>query len=396
MPVNTINELITLLNQVDVDATVLAAIANDAADSVASGPSAGLVTTRLGSNVKNVQKVIADIENGIIASVGRPAIQEEGATVLANPATWNFVGSTVTVTDVSGVATITVDGPTVSKVGTPVDNQIGIWTGNGTIEGDTKLTFDGAIMTVSADAGPTINITDINDAVTLTANVINPGTPVAIVGTSTAHALRLQTNNTPKLSITSGGNVGIGTNSPLGLLTLNGETPILRMQDVSSSNFTEISNGDTSLDISVDVDNLASNSAITFAIDGAEVARFNNTSNLDMTGNGYITTVKQVNTQTGTAYTAALTDANGVITMDNGAGNTLTLDPVGTTAYPIGYEIKVIQIGVGATTIQAGASVSLNGVADGSGTLTAQYDRVVITHIATDTWIVSGDIGVIS
>jgi hypothetical protein len=30
----------------------------------------------------------------------------------------------------------------VSKVGTPVDGQIGVWTGDGTIEGDTALTFD--------------------------------------------------------------------------------------------------------------------------------------------------------------------------------------------------------------------------------------------------------------
>lgn len=30
----------------------------------------------------------------------------------------------------------------VSKVGTPADNQIGVWTGNGTIEGDVDLTFD--------------------------------------------------------------------------------------------------------------------------------------------------------------------------------------------------------------------------------------------------------------
>lgn len=32
----------------------------------------------------------------------------------------------------------------VVKVGTPVDNQVGVWTGNGTIEGDTALTFDTA------------------------------------------------------------------------------------------------------------------------------------------------------------------------------------------------------------------------------------------------------------
>jgi len=35
-------------------------------------------------------------------------------------------------------------GGDVSKVGTPVNNQIGIWTGDGTIEGDADFTFDGA------------------------------------------------------------------------------------------------------------------------------------------------------------------------------------------------------------------------------------------------------------
>ena len=34
-------------------------------------------------------------------------------------------------------------GGDVSKVGTPVNNEIGIWTGDGTIEGDSDFTFDG-------------------------------------------------------------------------------------------------------------------------------------------------------------------------------------------------------------------------------------------------------------
>jgi hypothetical protein len=36
----------------------------------------------------------------------------------------------------------------VTKVGTPVDNQIGVWTGDGTIEGDATLTFDGTTLDV--------------------------------------------------------------------------------------------------------------------------------------------------------------------------------------------------------------------------------------------------------
>ena len=56
----------------------------------------------------------------------------------------------------------------VSKVGTPVDNQVGVWTGDGTIEGTTGLTFDGNTFKVSSgtsgDAVLTIEAdTDNND-----------------------------------------------------------------------------------------------------------------------------------------------------------------------------------------------------------------------------------------
>lgn len=37
-------------------------------------------------------------------------------------------------------------GGNVSKVGTPVDNQVGVWTGDGTLEGDSDLTFDGTTL----------------------------------------------------------------------------------------------------------------------------------------------------------------------------------------------------------------------------------------------------------
>jgi len=40
-------------------------------------------------------------------------------------------------------------GGDVSKVGTPVNNQVGVWTGDGTIEGDSALTFDTATDTLT-------------------------------------------------------------------------------------------------------------------------------------------------------------------------------------------------------------------------------------------------------
>ena len=42
-------------------------------------------------------------------------------------------------------------GGDVYKVGTPVDNQLGIWTGDGTIEGNASLTYDGTVLGLGSD-----------------------------------------------------------------------------------------------------------------------------------------------------------------------------------------------------------------------------------------------------
>ena len=43
----------------------------------------------------------------------------------------------------------------VTKVGTPVNSQIGVWTGDGTIEGAASLTYDGANLQLTGDIGAT-------------------------------------------------------------------------------------------------------------------------------------------------------------------------------------------------------------------------------------------------
>lgn len=47
----------------------------------------------------------------------------------------------------------------VSKVSTPADNQVGVWTGDGTIEGDTGFTFDGGLNVTVADAENKVGLT---------------------------------------------------------------------------------------------------------------------------------------------------------------------------------------------------------------------------------------------
>lgn len=72
----------------------------------------------------------------------------------------------------------------VSKVGTPVDNQVAVWTGDGTIEGDTALTFDTATDTLTVGAGAGILVThavraDASDGLIIESN---NGTDVGIFG----------------------------------------------------------------------------------------------------------------------------------------------------------------------------------------------------------------------
>lgn len=70
-------------------------------------------------------------------------------------------------------------GGDVSKVGTPVDNQIGVWTGSGTIEGDANLTWDGTTHAITG-------------AQTVSTSV---RTPLLLGGTGTTDDLELQSTS---------------------------------------------------------------------------------------------------------------------------------------------------------------------------------------------------------
>ena len=54
---------------------------------------------------------------------------------------------------VTQLITLLPGGGDVSKVGTPVDNQLGVWTGDGTLEGESELTYVNAILTFSGVNG---------------------------------------------------------------------------------------------------------------------------------------------------------------------------------------------------------------------------------------------------
>ena len=62
-----------------------------------------------------------------------------------------------------------------------------------------------------------------------------PLTTRALFGTASNHDLAIQTNNTERMRIAAGGNVGIGTTSPTGNLTIGGSSPRLDFLETGGS-----------------------------------------------------------------------------------------------------------------------------------------------------------------
>lgn len=90
-------------------------------------------------------------------------------------------------------------GGDVSKVGTPVNDQVGVWTGDGTIEGDADLTFDGSNLSVGGNivVGGTVDGVDIagrdHAAVSLNASATTGGFSLATQEISARAATNAQT-----------------------------------------------------------------------------------------------------------------------------------------------------------------------------------------------------------
>lgn len=102
------------------------------------------------------------------------------------------------------------------------------------------------------------------------------------------------------------------------------------------------------------------------------------------------------NNQTGTAYTLALPDKNKTVWMNNAAANVLTIDTNTAVAFSVNNTIMIMMEGAGATSITAAGGVTLNGVVAGSVDIIAQYTGATLVKRATDTWIITGNIGTVS
>jgi hypothetical protein len=107
--------------------------------------------------------------------------------------------------------------------------------------------------------------------------------------------------------------------------------------------------------------------------------------------NALATAMIAINAQTGVTYTTVLADDGKLITADNASPIALTIPPNSSVAYGIGTQINIMQLGAGTVTITAGAGVTLRSA--GSKLKTdAQYAVATCAKIASDTWVVVGNL----
>lgn len=90
------------------------------------------------------------------------------------------------------------------------------------------------------------------------------------------------------------------------------------------------------------------------------------------------------------SYTLVLADTGKLVTMDVASANTLTVPTNASAAIPIGKSIDVLQLGVGQTQIVAASGVTI--LCSGTLFLRTQYSVVTLLKIATDTWVLAGDV----
>lgn len=95
-----------------------------------------------------------------------------------------------------------------------------------------------------------------------------------------------------------------------------------------------------------------------------------------------------INVQTGTTYTLLSSDSGKTLTLDNGSAITVDIP----AALPLGFNVRVVQIGAGQVTFVPAAGVTLNNRQ--SHTKTAgQYAVVSLVKHAAELFVLSGDSG---
>jgi hypothetical protein len=201
---------------------------------------------------------------------------------------------------------------------------------------------------------------------------------------SIGDALTLYNNNSEKIRINSSGDVGIGTNSPLGILHVADANPEFILEDTTNLNRNKIENVDGNMRYHADYGSNIGNSRHIFFIDNSEKVRFDTNGNVGI-GNTSPSDNLEIGTN-GSADTAfrMYSDQSGKYFRINSGGNFTALRTTGD-------QNLIIQSSgtAGYVTFEAGNSermrVNYNGNV-GIGTTSPAFKTTIYSSGTTDSF----------
>ena len=103
---------------------------------------------------------------------------------------------------------------------------------------------------------------------------------------------------------------------------------------------------------------------------------------------------ENINPQTGTTYTFALTDINTLVTLNNSSAIAATIPTNASVACPVGTILNFSQNGSGQVTVSgaSGVTVVSTGAAASAPKTRVTYSAATAIQISADNWLVIGDI----
>ena len=132
-------ELSTIIS---IDFLLSTAISIETSDRISGDTSLSTSISTISGNTFNLDAIMVD--GDVLGLVGGELTGVTYSTVVSAEASIRASADTSLSTAISGKGDV-------FKVGTPLDNQVGVWTGDGTIEGTTGLTYNGIDLLVDGN-----------------------------------------------------------------------------------------------------------------------------------------------------------------------------------------------------------------------------------------------------
>jgi len=321
------------------------------------------------------------------------------------------------------VGNLTVSGTTTEISSTTItvdDKNIEL----GSVASPTDVTADGGGLTLKGTTDKTFNWVDSTDAWTSSEHLAlatgksiyidgvlqlskNALAATVVLADGVAATTQSANDSTTKVATTAFVMTEIGDYAPLASPTFTGVPAAptaaadTNTTQIATTAYVQTELGalssdsiiDADSDTKIQVEESADEDKIRFDTGGTERAVIDSTG-VDVTGNvSYNISIKEINESSGTTYTFVLADRGQMLRVGDESNNTsaqsLTIPPNSSVAFPIGTQVQITQMG-GQVTMVAGSGVTLR-YTPGLKTR-VQYSSITCIKIATDEWILIGDL----